>query len=200
VTCVNLIPAGRRDAKARRIRLGYWTAGGILYALALLAGCMACHKVLGKTGADLTRDIDVARGRIRGTNQLILALCRQVSDLEWQLASARIVAHNPDWSVLLGVLASHLGDQVVLERCFLEPVKPAGAKPAAARPEEQFLLELSGLAQSQSAVSQFVLRLEKTRLFDEVKLIKTTRRPFVSGDVVSFRLQGSFDTRVGGVR
>jgi len=54
-----------------------------------------------------------------------------------------------------------------------------------------FRLDLAGLAQSQSAVSQFVLRLEKARVFDEVRLVQTGRKPFLKGEAVAFQLECS---------
>jgi len=87
-----------------------------------------------------------------------------------QIAAARALAENPDWSLLLGMVSSDLSDDVVLERCFLAPVDSAGdsdrpAQPT--RPDEQVLyqrytLDLSGYSRSQTGVSQYVLRLEKS--------------------------------------
>ena len=47
----------------------------------------------------------------------------------------------------------------------------------------------TGCGQSQTAVSNFVLRLERTELFDQVKLIGTSRRPFLSGSAVEFQVE-----------
>jgi hypothetical protein len=37
-------------------------------------------------------------------------------------------------------------------------------------------------------VSQFVLRLEQTGLFESVELVKTNREPFLATDAVAFKL------------
>ena len=50
-------------------------------------------------------------------------------------------------------------------------------------------LLLGGLGRTQSSVAQFVVRLEQTGLFDEVKMITATREPFLSNEAVGFKLE-----------
>jgi hypothetical protein len=141
-----------------------------------------------------------------------------------QLQASRIVAHQPDWSLLLAVLGTTTGEHVVLRGLRVQPAEPAPARArdggrapaaqaaavppgpsaagrsvAAAAPagESSFQLNLNGLARSPTAVSQFVLRLERAGLFGRVTLRDTGREPFLGGEAVSFRLECSFDDSPG---
>jgi hypothetical protein len=49
------------------------------------------------------------------------------------------------------------------------------------------------LAQSQLAVTKFVLRLEKVGLFSKVTLLDTSREPFRETEATSFRLECIID-------
>ena len=120
-----------------------------------------------------------------------------------ELKSARAVGGQPDWGVLLTLLAENVGDDVVLEFCRLRPVGrawnslrggrsydpgTAGQAPQALD-DSPLLLELSGLGLSQTAVSGFILRLERTELFDRVRLIKSSRRAFLHKKAIAFQLE-----------
>src|SRR5205823_4177490 len=98
-------------------------------------------------------------------------------------------------SILLAVLADTLGDEVVFEKCALErvipqappapaltpaaqagkPATPALKAPKAPPPLPSWTLRASGLGRDPQAVSQFILRLESSGLFDSVTLLKTSR-------------------------
>ena len=58
-----------------------------------------------------------------------------------------------------------------------------------ADPQGGFLLGLRGYGRSQAAVAKFVLRLEQTGLFQEVKTLKRTREAFLDAEAVAFRLE-----------
>jgi len=96
------------------------------------------------------------------------------------------VGEQPDWGMLLSLLASKLGDDAALSLCSLEPVQPLAvgvkgpANPGADRAKEtgrpqQLKLVLKGNARTQEAASTFVLALEKTGAFDRVNLVETQR-------------------------
>ena len=212
VRCVNLIPAARRQAKACRTRLRKWAVGLAVYVAAAVAGYVACFALADKSGQSLDGQIVNARSGIRGSGRAVLALRRRIADAEKQLAIARDVGRHPDWSLLLAMLAERLGDDVVLENCLLEPVKEV--RPETKTPDEKqadpnlveapkrarrFCLKLNGFAKSQTAVSLFVLRLEKTGLFERVRLIKAHRRKFLKGDAFMFRVECALG-REGGAR
>jgi hypothetical protein len=61
-----------------------------------------------------------------------------------------------------------------------------------------FVLNIAGLARSQLAVSQFILRLEQTGLFDRVSLIDTARETFLGGPATGFKLECSLTGTAAG--
>lgn len=211
--CLNLIPAPRRQARARQARVRTWSFVLGAYALATAAGYVACFAYPDSDQTAMLRDTRVVTEELRDTSREMRAVRAQVADAAGRLAIARSVRNHPDWSLLLALLSDSLADQIVLERCALLPVDSpaaetaeggmppaahhkaagAGAAPAAttAQGPRAFRLDLAGMARSQTAVSQFVLRLEKARVFDEVRLVQTSRKPFLKGEAVAFQLECS---------
>lgn len=145
----------------------------------------------------LDEGIDATTEQIKESSRAIQGLCRDLADAQWKLDSRRAVGKQPDWSIPLALLAGKLGEEVVLERCQLEPRKNAEGRFEDSAGSARFVLSVSGLGKSQSAVSRFVLRLEKSNLFDRVRLIKTERQPFLGGKAVGFRSECLLEGKEG---
>lgn len=207
---VNLIPAPRRQAKACRSRLVRWAIVLGVYAGVLVAGHFVCDSRWSADGGALASEIRASAAQLGATNSLMLSIHGELVETEEKLRSARAVGRQPDWGVLLALLAKNVRSEVVLELCRLRPVDGARggrgggssgkgeADGVVGRLDRPLLLELSGLATSQAAVSRFVLRLEKTGLFEQVRLVSTNQRSFQKRNVVSFRLEGLLAGRDGG--
>jgi len=197
VNGINLIPAPRRRSQVAQTHLRRWVAGWVFSGLALLVGCLLIRATWGGARSALAEDIDKAARTISVSNRQVDILRRRLADARWKLESGRAVGQQPDWSILLALLAGSLGDDVVLERCQLAPADPlpTGGSADAETPDTdamasgRYVFEIDGLSRSQLAVSRFVLRLEKTGLFDQIRLIKTTRRTFLDQKAVAFRLE-----------
>jgi Tfp pilus assembly protein PilN len=100
------------------------------------------------------------------------------------------VGKQPDWSILLALLASTLEDEIVLRSVRLvSGAAEEGDQREAGAPN----LDFAGLGQSQAAVSRFVLRLEEISLFRSVKLLDTRREPFLDGHAITFRVECVLD-------
>ena len=216
---VNFIPRARRERAARRTRLRAWAVGAAAYALVGVVALAASG-----TGA-VVEDPSVAQELARLPNQIdtsrraLANLQGQLTEAQAKLDAARAVAQQPDWSVLLGLLAQSLGEEIVLTSCKLdsdpvEPERPAGAaqrpgtaanlKPADAqlpRPDgARYTLLLSGLGRTQSSVSQFVLRLEALGLFGRVTILKTNREMFGEHESIGVRLEATIAGAEGAQR
>ena len=192
------MPAHRREHKKRRARVRVWAAGCGVYAALLLAGYVVC---LGAPGGDrgvLDGRLGETAERTENSNRQINALRPKLAQARLTLAGNRAVGDQPDWSVVLALLAKSLDDDLVLSRCQLRPAtsrqtragthtSAASAGQAASKPK-QFVLEVSGLGHSQKAVSRFVLRLEQANLFNKVTLVKTNREPLMAGKAISFQV------------
>ena len=190
-TCVNLIPATRRDARRQRGRLRIWGAVLVIYGLAWVAGAVAGQVVYPGVDCGLRGELDESNARLAGAKAKAGALRAELAAAEADLKANRAVGKQPDWSVLLALLSTTLGDEIVLRKCRLNAPSakgPAGSSAGGAQPEPEVKVELSGYAQSQQAVAKAVLRLETTPLFTVVKLLDTRREPFLAGQAVTFRI------------
>jgi len=168
--------------------------------------CITCHRTWGVGPNPLGQEIDYTGDRIRESGRTIVTLQKELATARWKLDSARGVGRQPDWSVLLALLAEGLGHDVVLKSCELNQVliplrgtagrpqmpPPAGLNGSEKGPQElMFVLTVTGFGRSQTAVSQFVLRLERSGLFDNVRLVNANRQPFLNGKAIAFQLECS---------
>ena len=201
----NLIPAWRLQKQSRLNRVRAWATVLGIYGALLGAAYVACLAFGDDDGKAVLEQMRHSTERFRKAGKEIHTLRASLTEASRQIAAAHSLAQNPDWSLLLAMVARELSDDVVLDRCSLAPVdtgadeKPSAAGPAgAARAEalgagevlyQRYLLDLSGFAQTQTGVSQFVLRLESSRLFESVRLVKTQKRQFMDSQAVSFRIE-----------
>lgn len=218
---INLIPSPRREARRRARQRRRCAIGCAAYAAVLSAACSAAWGVWDQRDPGTDGRLGDLAGQIRRTEAKVAAARAEFAAVQSQLQASRIVAGQPDWSLLLAVLGTKTGEDVVLRGLRVLPVDaaaPAGpregvrnppgqaAAPAAPRGpavaggagQAAFQLNLNGLARSPLAVSQFVLRLEQAGLFRRVALRDTGREPFLGGEAVSFRLECAFDDSPGG--
>jgi len=205
---VNLVPAPRRIERRRRGRVRLWFTLVSVYGVILL-GLFAVFQTLTGTAVQSVDDqLALVNAEITLTGDQVKAIAPQLLEMELTLEASLAVGHQPDWSVLLALLASRLNDRVVLSHCGLTPVKGEVVKAAAVRPGQRprkpvvkglaqetpaavvgFKLDLRGMAKTQASLSAFVLRLERTQLFGQVVLGDALRVQFVKDDAVQFRIE-----------
>ena len=200
----NLIPAWRLQKRSRLNRVRTWATALGVYGVLLGATYVACLAFGADDGQAVLEQMRHSTERFRKAGKEIHTLRASLTEASRQIAAAHSLAQNPDWSLLLAMVARELSDDVVLDRCSLAPVdtgadeKPSAVPAGAARAEalgagevlyQRYLLDLSGFAQTQMGVSQFVLRLENSRLFESIRLIKTQKRQFMDSQAVSFRIE-----------
>lgn len=213
--CVNLIPAPRREAKTRRTHLRALTVGLAVYVSVMLAAYGVCYALSDGDTEATFREMRHIAAKARISGKEIRSLRAAIAETEKELTATRAVARHPDWSLLLTVLAGTVAEEIVLQRCVLNPVEGKESEPGdveerpssegqeeadgrdalAERLKRSYRLEVGGFARTQAAVSHFVLRLEKIHLFDHVKLIKTNRQVFRNKQAVAFQLECSLDGR-----
>jgi hypothetical protein len=213
---VNFIPARRITAKQRRRQINRWAVTVSVYAM-LLIGVYACSYALWGGGhaaiADEERKTSL---RVEQAKRAISTLQGELTAEEATLKANQALADQPDWSVLLVLVAGSLSDEVVLNRCDLRPGQvletaaagspapgpppsgPPSPAPGAAATPGPFVLTVAGYGKTMTAVSQFVLALERLALFDQVRLIKTNREPFQSTQAVAFQIECSLGNNGGG--
>ena len=201
MTSPNFIPAHRLAAQQRRRRRRLWIVACIAYAAGLL--------VASTGGSALWHDdTDALTGRTAATIEQIDHDERATKRLQDKLAVARVtlqanraVADQPDWSILLAAVADCLDDDVFLTRFDLQPAPKIVPPPRLPQMPGQpwrpprptastatNLVTLVGFGRTQADVSHFVDRLERTGLFDKVKILRTKRRQLLTGVAVAFDL------------
>lgn len=178
-----------------------WATALGAYGVLLICAYAACFAFGQDDSGAILKEMRETTERFRASAEQIHVLRDSVAESSQQLGAVRVLAQNPDWSLLLAMVARNLDKEVVLDRCSLAPVDNGVEASHPAEGEaviyQRYLLDLSGFGQSQSSVSQFVLRLEKSRLFESVRLIKTQTRNFMDGQAVSFRLECALSGRGG---
>ncbi len=196
---VNLIPMHRRVARRRRTAIHRWSFACACYAFALGVVWVGLASTLNADRAAIESDLADADLELKTTKQELAEHRRDLRRVQAHLDANREVTGLPDWSLLLGLLAKQVGDDVVLSECNLLPVEQtvqvASPSPQKNAPAAGATISLSvaGLARSQPAVSQFVLRLEELGLFTKVKLVDTRREPFLDGNAIAFQIDCALD-------
>ena len=208
VISVNLVPSARREAQVRSARIRFWFMACAVYGLGWLG-------VLVLVGATALNDDTGLRDELRQVNSLVAeseselaALRGELSRSRGELTTSLIIGKQPDWSALLALLSTTLGDRIILRNCKLTTLrKSSGARGPVtastvedrsvtgdARESMTIQLGLDGFGLAQQAVSEFVLRLEETSLFRQVKLLDTRREPFLESDAIAFHIECLLET------
>jgi Tfp pilus assembly protein PilN len=175
---INLIPAPRIARKKLRARIRRWAVGMAAYVLVLLLGIAV--RAANRTPI-LPPDPSAQSARITQLTSEVAATNKELTEARTRYAATLMLTGRPDWSVLLPLLGQSMGDDVVLKE-----LKLAQSKGQVTR---QYGLEMRGVARTAAAASNFVSTLEETRLFDEVRLLRTGREPFMNESMVSFDVQ-----------
>ena len=206
---VNLIPSEWRIAASVDRRIARWKLICIAYALVIALAAVAARTCVGGDETSLHYELTRTEQQIESLNRLIGELRPALAETQAQLGVAQAIGDQPDWSLLLLIVGRAASDEIVLTRMQLSPNEavpapaprsptsrpttngpqvPLGSEPQARR----LKLELSGLGKTQTEVSGFVVRLEQTRLFDQVKLIRTAREAAGASDALAFQIDAVF--------
>lgn len=199
---VNLIPAKRLARKRWKRRGRAWTAICGTYLLLLAGGLLSAHVLWRSDSRSLDREQQSLAQTIDRHNEAIVALRNHVSGVTRELEISQAIGAQPDWSKLLLLLGNELGDEVVLSQCKLSTTSAgtgeitsnlkawlASSPLEALLDSRRYRLKLAGFGRTQSSVSQFVLGLEKTTVFESVRLINSYRQAFLGGQAITFSVE-----------
>lgn len=194
MSCVNLIPARRIDCRRRAARVRLWLSGVPVFASLLVAVYGSLRTTWDTDTESLRESISAADLAITSLDAGIASHRASIHREQVLLKAYKAVGEQPDWGVLLYLLASRLGEDAVLNNLVLEPLPGAraGGKAVEGARPGRFRLTLFGMARDQEAVSAFVLALEGdagAQLFDQVRLLESKRVSLSGKDAVSFRIE-----------
>lgn len=186
---INLIPSTRRLTSQRRRRIRLWVSLCAGYTAVALTGCLVFRSLFAPSDTqalqDQLNDLDTQLAQVQSQQN---AITPRLNEQRLILAAERSITDQPDWSLLLSHLADDLmGDRIVLNGCTLAPAD--GPVEVEKFSEATLALTLTGHARSAKDVSQFVLRLEASGLFDEVKLVKTNLEPYMKSEAIVFEVR-----------
>ncbi len=208
---INVIPARRVMAHRRRQRLMLWAWVCGVYAAAIAVSVIASGIARHADHSAVSGRLTAARTANDAHRAEISAMAARVSLARRMIAVHEEVARQPDFSVLLAMIATFVSDDVTLTRLDLSPVmstpspttatssKSSKSASDAAKPRETTLtayrVDVVGLGRTLADVNAFVLRLEGSGLFDRVELLGTQREVRAGQELVSFQLRGTLGSR-----
>src|SRR5690606_16435822 len=163
-------PAYHLTARRRRRRAQRWAAGVVGYAASLLLIFASLRLISGGAQGAVADQLAAAETRITDTQAALDHIQPRLAAALASLEAGNSVGDQPDWSILLRVVADLLGDDAVLTRFTLEPVHPSSNAAATGRVARRYVVHVHGLGRSHEQVAAFVLAMEQLELFDAVKL------------------------------
>ncbi len=202
MTLINLLPAHRKQALRCRGRLRIWLGAFLAYSLLLATACVAARLAWG-AGADTDeRQLHSSSDRIRQTDTSLAVVRKELASLHERQRVVTTLTAQPEWADFLRLIGDRLGPNLVLRDLRLQELPGAPAGPSASlapkhAPAQIYKLEMRGLGKAQTDVSKYVAALEATALFDEVRLLRTNREPFLAGSATSFELECRFHDQGG---
>jgi Tfp pilus assembly protein PilN len=195
----NLIPLARqlRDQRAARLRRWAWIIGGLCCLILATLAYFAAGNSL--AGGPPPQEFSKAAAELSKANQQAASLRASLATEKQRLRSRQLIFRQPDYSLLLRLIAQQVDEDVVLSRCefgrasdfdraseFGRARDLGGAAPLSRTPSDA--LQLSGFARSQPAVAAFMLQLESTGIFQKVTLVRSNEQPLLSGEVAAFEI------------
>lgn len=184
---INLIPAARRRARLQRRRLQFWAVRLALYFAVLVGLCFLRASRSGGAGELLAAQGRQLSAAVEGHQKTLQALNADLAAARGKTGALQFVGTQPDWSLLLCLVADQLGESIVMDSCSLRHVAASG--PEAQRTGPAILFDVSGIGRTEKDVSDFALRLETCGLFAEVKQLNASGRTFHEKKAFGFQFR-----------
>lgn len=188
---LNLLPAPVKERHQLRRRFVLWIKAVVLLFTVGVVACLVAGVTLRDMDVPVRDELEQVKSMINKLEASEAAAARQIETVSQELNVAEDIAGQPDWSILLGVLAAGLNDGAYLEtvttRLVLEDetLKVPPPSNAASGP---YRLTVTGVSLMQGDATRYALYLEECRLFDSVRLVATMPRPDVQDRAVGFEI------------
>jgi Tfp pilus assembly protein PilN len=186
---VNLIPTERIRARQQGRRIRLWSTGLAAYAFFLVVALIVTRVIGSSDDRYLRVVLEQAKGDVVTAETKLQSLQQEQERAALLLTANRAIGNQPDWGVLLALLADTTAGEVVLRDCRI--TSRVVSAPETIEPMTR--VQVSGLGRTQRSVSQYLLRMEDVPLFTDVKLQDTRLEPFLDGSAVTFRLDLDID-------
>jgi len=202
-TSLDLSPARRKAIRATRKRTRIWVRSLAGLGVLLTIGTGIGSAALGREDGTVLEDLDAVSLRIEELTSQKDSLATVVRSENASLRLIREIGSHPDWSHLLLLLADLTGERLTLDSVDLTLADRTWAgdvPPPNVAGNGPFALILQGRAKDQEDVTEFVLALETTGVFQRVNLVESMRS---SDSTAAFRVEcvlGRAATEQGGAK
>jgi hypothetical protein len=187
MSCVNLVPAFLRQRRRLRLRRQAWTGVVVAYTTALIVLYGTWRLAVVTSPVNLASDVTRIEAEINEKTADVQHLRGQLAEDRSAIRVSSSMASQPDWGILLALLAKTRSADIVLKRCDLSAPGELLSADAKVAPAAS-VLRIAGIGTNQAAVTHFALRLEQTGLFESIEPV-SNRETFDHGEVVGFRFE-----------
>lgn len=187
----NLLPAPIKEKLRLRHRLTLWVQGTVAVGVLGIAACVVANVLLSDLDAPVREELQQVKSVINSLEASEAAAFRQIELVTHELGVAEDIAGQPDWSILLGVLAAGLTEGAYLETLttsLVENDEELEVPPPGNTATGPYRVTVTGVSLMQGDATRYALFLEQCRLFDSVRLVATQPRPDVSERAVGFEI------------
>ena len=186
----NMLPLPIKERAAQRRRLILWLKGVAAAAVCGVVGCVVAGAYLGDLESPVRDELDSVRSVINKLEASEAAAWARIETVTHELGVAEDIAGQPNWSVLLGVLAAGLNDGAYLEQIETSLVLDGAidVAPPSKAASGPYRVKVTGISLMQGDATRYALYLENCRLFDSVRLVGTQPRPDVDKNAVGFEI------------
>ncbi|HED54913.1 MAG TPA: hypothetical protein ENJ00_12045 [Phycisphaerales bacterium] len=186
----NLLPAPVKYECHMARRKGMWLTGVSAFGVLCAVGWIVAGIILGGMDEPVRDELEKIRAELNRVEASKAAIATRAKLVSRELGVAEDIAGQPDWSVLLDVLASGLHENSNLEQISVTLVRESGSAgvPPSAVASGPYSVKLAGIAGEQREATQYALYLESSGMFDSVRLNSTSPRPDVGERAVGFEI------------
>jgi hypothetical protein len=183
----NLLPRSLLAQRVRRRRVRQWLAVAALESALLTVACLVLRIETSDAVSGMDSTIRSTGDQINLMSDAIAGSRVELADLERRMAITSEVDRQPDWAIVLAMVAKKGADVVRLESCQLLPgvAQPGG--------DIEYRFTILARCPTRSDLTRFVQDLEAMGVFSRIKVVETrTVTDPVAGPAVRFTLESSF--------
>ncbi len=186
----NLLPESIKVKALERRRLVLWLKGVAVIAVFGVVGCVVAGAYLGDLDSPVREELDTVRSVINKLEASEASAWARIETVTHELGVVEDIAGQPNWSVLLEILAAGLNEGAYLKQIdtsliLQEDTKISPPSKAASGP---YRVRVTGTSLVQGDATRYALYLEQCHLFDSVRLVGTQPRPDVAKDAIGFEI------------
>lgn len=165
----NLLPTSMLAERSRRRRIRQWLAAATVESMLLTGACLLLRMESGDAVSGMDATIRSTVNQIDLMSEAIGQSRGELNELQRRLAITSEVDRQPDWSIVLAMVARKGGDAVRLESCQLLSGTPSSSGGI------EYKFVIVGECISQTRLTEFAESLEATGAFHRLKTVETRR-------------------------